>query len=255
MTDTVRLRRDGAVAIIELWRRDKKNALTADMYDALSAHIHAAEADPSVRVLLLHGGDDFTAGNDLKDFLANPPSGADSPVFRFLLALAACRKPLVAAVTGVAVGVGTTLLAHCDLVYAAEDARFLLPFVNLGLCPEAASSYLLPLLAGHVRAAEWLLLGEPFDARAALAGGLINEILPAADVLPRALARAQRLAAQPAAAVRVTRELLRAQRQPLVEEVIRREGAAFVERLASPEAAEAFAAFAEKRKPDFSRFN
>lgn len=256
MTDTVLLTRDGAIACLRLHRPEKKNALTADMYAALAAAIAAAEAEPAVRVLLITGGEDcFTAGNDLGDFVAHPPDGFDSPVFRFLSALAGAAKPLVAAVCGVAVGIGTTLLLHCDLVYAAEDARFRLPFVNLGLCPEAASSLLLPRLAGHVRAAEWLLLGEPFDAHAARAAGLVNEVLPRGEVLPRALAQARRLAAQPPAAVRLTRSLLKAAGHEELTRTLRTEALAFVERLGSPEAAEALAAFAQKRPPDFSRFD
>lgn len=256
MQGEIRISREQAVLCLRVHRPGRRNALTNELYGALADAILGAQDDPAVRVLLITGGEDcFTAGNDLGEFAAGPPADNDAPVFRFLSALVACEKPLVAAVCGVAVGIGTTLLCHCDLVYAAQDARFQLPFVSLGLCPEAASSLLLPRLAGHARASEWLLLGEPFGAEAAQAAGLVNEVLPAGEVLPRALARAQQLARQPPAAVRLTRQLLKAADRAAVERTLGIEAQAFLGRLASPEAAEAFAAFAEKRAPDFSRFD
>lgn len=256
MHANIRIERDGAVVCLHLQRPERKNALTADMYAALADAIVAAADDARVRVLLITGGADcFTAGNDLGEFTRGGAVDTDAPVFRFLGALATSEKPVVAAVCGVAIGIGTTLLAHCDLVYAADDACFRLPFVNLGLCPEAASSLLLPRLAGHARASEWLLLGEPFSAEAAREAGLVNEVLPAADVLPRARARALQLAGQPPAAVRVTRQLLRRADRAAVEQALAYEAQAFIGRLASPEAAEAFAALAEKRPPDFSAFD
>jgi enoyl-CoA hydratase/carnithine racemase len=164
---TILSSRDGAILRIALNRPDKKNALTAQMYAAFADALTAADADAGVRVVVIHGNEaGFTAGNDLQDFLSDPPADMASPVFRFLRAVSRAQKPLVAAVTGPAVGVGTTMLLHCDFVYAADTARFALPFVNLGLCPEAGSSYLLPLVAGYRRAAELLMLGEPFDAAA-----------------------------------------------------------------------------------------
>lgn len=255
MSSHIECEREGGVALVFIRRPERKNALTAAMYTALATLIARLDDDPEVRVLLIAGTDDcFTAGNDLTDFVTHPPTGPDSPVFRFLATLAACRKPVVAAVNGVAVGVGTTLLLHCELIYAAEDARFQMPFVNLGLCPEAASSLLLPRLVGYPRAAEWLLLGEPFDAEQAFEAGLINAVLPREMVLVTALERAQALAERPAAAVRLTKALLKQRDAAAVQAALVEEGRAFVARLGSPEAQEAFAAFAEKRKPDFSRF-
>ena len=248
---------DGVLRV-EIRRPEKKNALTGPMYAVLADAFEAAERDPGVRVVLIHGQPGlFTAGNDLGDFLQNPPLSDDPPppVFRFLEAFRTLSKPFVAAVSGPAVGVGTTMLLHCDLVYAGESARFQLPFVNLGLCPEAASSLLLPALAGHARAAEMLLLGEPFDAAKALEVGLINAILPDATVLEHAMAQARKLATQPAASVRLTKLLMKRAQAALVEQTMREEGRHFKVRLVSPESKEAFSAFFEKRKPDFSRFN
>jgi enoyl-CoA hydratase/carnithine racemase len=219
--------REGAVQRIQINRPEKKNALTADMYAFIAQAIKAADADAGVRVVLIHGaGDAFTAGNDLQDFLAHPPRTADAPVIRFLDAVSHAEKPLVAAVSGVAVGVGTTMLLHCDLVYAAEGTKFALPFVNLGLCPEAASSFLLPAIVGYQRAAELLLLGETFDAAQAHEIGIVSAVVPAELLMERAGEAARKLA-----------EKLRS----------------FGERLGSPEAKEAFSAFLEKRKPDFSK--
>jgi enoyl-CoA hydratase/carnithine racemase len=246
--------REGAVQRIQINRPEKKNALTADMYAAIADAIKAADADSGVRVVLIHGaGDAFTAGNDLQDFLANAPRYSDAPVFRFLNAISHAEKPMIAAVAGVAVGVGTTLLLHCDLVYAAEGTKFALPFVNLGLCPEAASSFLLPTIAGYQRAAELLLLGEPFDAARAREIGVITEIVPAEILMMRAQEAAQKLAEKPAASVRITKRLMRRAWLPAIEAALAEEIRAFGERLGSPEAKEAFSAFLEKRKPDFSK--
>lgn len=237
-------------------RPAKKNALTAGMYQAFTAALQSAQSDADVRVILVHGTPDaFTAGNDLHDFLANPPQGPESPVFAFLDAITHVDKPLVAAVNGVAVGIGTTMLLHCDLVYAGQDARFALPFVNLGLCPEAASSFLLPALVGYQRAAELLLLGEPFDAVKAHAFGIVTEVVPNDLVLEAAAQAARKLAAKPPASLRVTKRLLKAQTQAMMEAALAGELSHFGERLVSAEAKEAFSAFLEKRKPDFSRFN
>lgn len=256
MSEHVAVTIEGGVLRIELRRAEKKNALTAAMYAAAADALAAAEADADVRVILIHGQPGvFTAGNDLKDFLDNPPLSDDTPVFRFISGFAALTKPFMAAVSGPAVGVGTTMLLHCDLVYADPSARFQLPFVNLGLCPEAASSLLLPALAGHARAAELLMLGEPFGAEQALAMGLINAVLPADGLLGHALGRAARLAAQPAGSVRATKMLMkRALRGPIAD-AMAAEAKEFRSRLTSPEAREAFAAFFEKRTPDFSRFS
>ena len=254
MTDHVRTEAADGVLRLTLARPEKKNALTRAMYEALTAALDAAAADPAVRVVLLHGeGGSFTAGNDLADFVQHPPTGEDSPVFRFLLAAATFPKPLVAAVEGHAVGIGTTVLLHCDLAWAAPSARFSLPFVNLGLVPEAASSLLLPAAVGPKRAAELLLFGEPFGAEEAARMGLVNGVVD--DPLGHALARARALAQKPPAALRLTRALLRRPHAEAVAATLSEEGRLFVERLAGPEAQEALAAFVEKRPPDFSRFD
>jgi enoyl-CoA hydratase/carnithine racemase len=239
----------GPVKILRLARPEKKNALTAEMYDALTAGLREAAADDAIRVVLLVGAPGvFTAGNDLSDFLQHPPAGEESPVFRFLSVITKFEKALVAAVDGPAVGIGTTLLLHCDLVVAATGARFQLPFVKLGLVPEAASSYLLPRLAGMQRASEWLLLGEPFSAADAHSAGLVNRVV-AADVLEQtALGFAEALAARPPEALRLSKKLIRGPRAAEVQAVMDRESALFVERLASDEAREAFMAFLSKKK-------
>ena len=237
-------------------RAEKKNAITAAMYQTMAEALLAAEADAAVRVVLFEGSPAiFTAGNDLEDFLKNPPSGSDSPVFRFLTAISHAKKPLIAAVAGAAVGIGTTMLLHCDAVYAADNARFSLPFASLGLCPEAASSLLLPSLAGYQRAAEKLMFGEPFDAAEAREMGLVNQILPAAELAVFAYERARKLAALPAAALRTTKALMRGAHLKAVEAQMAEEGAQFRKLLASPAAREAFSAFFERRKPDFSTFS
>lgn len=241
---------------IEIRRPEKKNALTGPMYAAMADALDRAAREDAVRVVLIHGQPDvFTAGNDLGDFLNGPTGDPDRPVFRFLRGIAAAPKPLIAAVSGNAVGVGTTMLLHCDLVYAGESARFQLPFVNLALCPEAASSLLLPRLAGHQRAAELLLFGEPFNAAKAYEIGLVNAIHPDTALLDAALERARKLTTLPAASLRATKMLLKKSVAALVAQTMQEEGAIFQQQLASPEAREAFSAFLEKRKPDFSRFN
>jgi len=250
------IRREDALLRIQINRPEKKNALTADMYAAIAAALRSANSDANVRAVLVHGVPEaFTAGNDLQDFLANPPTGDAAPVIEFLHALSHVEKPFVAAVTGVAVGVGTTMLLHCDLVYAADDARFALPFVSLGLCPEAASSFLLPAIAGYQRAAELLLLGEAFDAAKAREVGIVNEVLAPDLVLTAAEQAARKLAAKPPAAMRISKRLLKGQTRIMMEAALAEELREFLELLVSPEAKEAFAAFLEKRKPDFSRFS
>jgi enoyl-CoA hydratase/carnithine racemase len=240
---------------IEMARPERKNALTFDMYQAMSGALAAADADPAVRAVLIHGARDcFTAGNDLKDFLESPPHGEDSPAFRFIRMLPVFAKPLIAAVNGPAVGIGTTMLLHCDLVYAAPAARFQLPFVPLGVVPEAGSSFLLPLIAGWQRAAELLLLGRPFGAEKALAAGFVTEIVPEAELFERARAAAAALAELPPAAVRAAKALMKKHLREPVAAAMQEEGEVFRERLRSPEAKEAMTAFFEKRKPDFSKF-
>ena len=255
MSQYIRIEINDGVFHIEITRPEKKNALTADMYRALAEALARAEPAPEVRVILISGaGGNFTAGNDLADFLDHPPMDEDAPVFRFLNAFANLQKPFVAAVDGVAVGVGTTILLHCDLVYAGASSRFALPFANLGLTPEAASSLLLPLRTGHARAAEMLMLGEVFSAQTALEAGIVNAVLPHGQVLAHALERCRKLITQPAASLRLTKQLMKRTQQALVRETMSTEAEIFRQRLVSPEAKEAFAAFFEKRKPDFSKF-
>lgn len=243
------------IARVEIARPDKKNALTAEMYAALARALAAADADPSVRAVLVHGAPGcFSAGNDLKDFLARP-AGSESPAFEFLRRISTLAKPIVAAVAGPAVGIGTTMLLHCDLVFAAPSARFQLPFVSLGLVPEAASSLLLPLTAGYQRAAELLLLGEAFGVEKAAAAGIVNEVVPEEALTARARAAALALAALPPESVRLTKQLLKRPHAAAVAAQMAEEIRLFAERLESPEAKEAFTAFLEKRKPDFSRFS
>lgn len=242
------------VATIEIARPEKKNALTAAMYQSMAEAIVAARADTTVRALLIIGQPGiFTAGNDLADFMANPPTGLDAPVFRFMRALLNCEKPVVAAVTGAAIGIGTTLLLHCDLVYVAEDARFAMPFTSLGLVPEFASSLLLPQLMGRVQAAEKLLLGEPFNSAQAVALGLANAVLPAGEVIKHGRAMAERFNQLPAGAVRESKRLLQAHSGDRSEAALLAEAGVFIARLKSPEAREAFQAFFDKRRPDFSK--
>ncbi len=236
-------------------REDKKNALTAEMYTALVDILESANANPDVRVVCITGSDKcFTSGNDLVDFYNNPATSMESPVMRFLLTISSFEKPLIAAVNGPAVGVGTTLLLHCDLAYADKNAQLQMPFVSLGLCPEAGSSLLLPQLAGYRQAAEMLLLGEAFTAEKAVEAGLINEVIDG-DVLAYAHKRAKALAAQPPASVRLAKQQMKASQKALLKETITSEGIAFMKGLNSPEAKEAIGAFLEKRKPDFSQFD
>ena len=245
----IEVSRDGAVLVITINRPHKKNALTFAMYDALEAALRPT--DPDVRAVLLTGaGDTFTAGNDLQDFLGVAISGDVSfdelPQARFLRAIATTTRPLVAAVHGAAVGVGTTMLLHCDLVYASETARLEMPFVSLGLVPEAASTLLLPQRVGNAVAAELLLLGSPIDARRAKELRIVNEIVPSGELVAFARAKAQALAAKPPEALRATRELIRGHGRAAVLERLRVENASFAERLVSAEARAAFEAFASR---------
>ncbi|MEW6645096.1 MAG: enoyl-CoA hydratase-related protein [Pseudomonadota bacterium] len=256
MTDHVKTEIAAGVMTLTLQRPEKKNALTGAMYDALSSALNQAEADAAVRVVLFQGeGDSFTAGNDLADFAsqARGESAVDSPAHRFIETISRVGKPLVAAVQGNAVGVGTTMLLHCDLVYLADNARLITPFVNLALVPEAASSWLLPLRIGHARAYAMFALGEPMDAAGALASGLANAVVPLADLRKRAHDAAIALTKRPAGSLSLTKQLMREHQRIAAQ--IAAEGAVFKERLTTPEAREAFAAFAERRPPDFSRLS
>lgn len=244
------------VFTLEIARPEKKNAITIDMYQAMADGLSAAQADPAVRAVLITGQPGiFTSGNDLEDFMKRPPSGQDSPVFRFMQALNGCEKPVVAAVTGAAIGIGTTMLLHCDLVYVADEARLAMPFVSLGLVPEFASSLVVPQLVGRVKAAEKILLGDPFTGAEAVELGIANAVLPSAEVAPHARRIAERFNALPPGAVRDTKKLLRRAGSEATLQAIEVEAAIFAERLTSPEAREAFSAFFQKRKPDFSQFS
>ena len=242
--------REGAITRIAFNRPARRNAITAQMYEMLATSMAEAEADKAVRVMLIHGSaETFTAGNDLEDFLQRPPLSEDTPVFRFLRLMSEAKKPIVAAVNGPAIGIGTTLLLHCDLVYAGDNARFQLPFVSLGVVPEFASSYLLPLIAGYQRAAELLLLGEPFGAQRAFEAGFVTRVVPAAETLDAAWAAAEKLARLPAKSIQLTRSLLKSAHREAIERQLRTEGAHFRAMLGEPAAREALAAFLEKRKP------
>jgi enoyl-CoA hydratase/carnithine racemase len=252
---TIRCATLHGVATIEIARPEKKNALTVEMYQAMADALDAARENDAVRAVLIGGQPGiFTSGNDLEDFMRRPRQGDDSPVFRFMRALVDCDKHVVAAVTGAAIGIGTTMLLHCDFVCVADDARLAMPFVSLGLVPEFASSLMVPQLMGHRRAAEKLLLGDPFTAEMAVECGIANAVLPAGEVMAQARRVAERFNALPPGAVREAKRLMRAPLRDAILATIRTEGEAFGGRLHSPEAKEAFQAFFEKRKPDFSKF-
>jgi enoyl-CoA hydratase/carnithine racemase len=247
-------RADGVLSIV-LNRPDKKNAITAAMYQEMADGFYEAEKDPTVRAVLLRAnGGAFSAGNDLDDFLNDPPKGLDAPVFQFLRRISVFPKPIVAAVPGVAVGIGTTMLLHCDMVYASPQTKFSLPFAQLGLCPEAASSLLLPRTAGYQRAAEKLLTGEAFDVNEAIAMGFVNGAIDAAELDAYAFAKAKKLAALPASSLRITKALMKRSQASEVTARMETEAEQFAQMLTAPEAREAFQAFFEKRKPDFSQF-
>lgn len=246
---------DAGVATITLNRPDKKNAITAAMYQAMADHLRTAASDVAVRVIVITGLPGvFTAGNDVADFLQNPPQGSDSPVAQFMTQLRDAEKPVIASVTGMAIGIGTTLLLHCDLVYAAEHARFAMPFTQLGLCPEFASSLLIPRLAGYQHAADKLLFGEAFSAAEALQLGLVNKLLPAESLHQHVATQAAKLVALPAASVRATKRLMKAELAAPIKAAMEAEMQDFSRMLRGPEAREAFSAFVEKRKPDFGQF-
>ena len=255
MPHEISVDRIGHALHIRLDRADKRNAVTRSMYEAMTEAIAIAETDQTIRAVLFSGsGEAFCAGNDLNDFVADPPTGMDGPGFRFLRAISTAQKPLVAAVHGAAVGIGTTMLLHCDLVVAARSAKLSLPFVSLGLVPEAASTLLLPRAVGHVRATELLLLGEAIDAETALQWGLVNRIVDYEQLIDAAMELVKRVASLPQSAVRLTKQLLKDDRGG-VDVRIEQEADLFLERLKAPEFQEAASAFLEKRPPDFSRFS
>jgi enoyl-CoA hydratase/carnithine racemase len=243
------------VATVEIARPEKKNAITQAMYQQMADAINAAAADAGVRAVLITGQPGiFTSGNDIEDFMQRPPGSLESPAFVFMKALMGCEKPVIAAVTGAAIGIGTTMLLHCDFVYISDEARLAMPFVSLGLVPEFASSLIVPQLMGNARAAEKLLLGDPFTGADAVEAGVANAVLPANEVVNHARRVAERFNALPPGAVRDTKKLMRRARSQAALETIGVEGKVFAERLQSPEAKEAFSAFFQKRKPDFSQF-
>ena len=253
MTDHVAVTKSGGILTLVMNRPDKKNALTDAMYGALADEIEAARADSGVRVIVLRGeGDMFTAGNDVAEFAATRPGEGPRNVSRFIRAIAEVEKPLIAAVQGRAVGVGTTMLLHCDYVILAEDAKLTTPFVSLGLVPEAASSMLLPARIGHLRAFAMLALGEAVEAREALSLGLATAVVPAAELTSAVEAAAARITRLPAGAVQATKRLMRSVETVTAHMAV--EGEEFVQRLQSPEAKEAFMAFAQRRAPDFAQF-
>ncbi|MGC3983396.1 MAG: enoyl-CoA hydratase [Pseudorhodoferax sp.] len=253
MSEDILVHAEAGVTTITLNRVDKKNSLTAAMYAALADALAAADADAAQRAVVLQGHETiFSAGNDIGDFLNAPPSGENAPVFRFLYGIAGFSKPLLASVCGPAVGVGTTMLFHCDLVVAGDNAAFSMPFVNLGLVPEAASSLLVPRMMGYHRAAEALLLGEPFMAEAAQEVGLVNRVVPPSEANRLAQSLAAKLAAKPLASLVATKKLLKQEHAAQVHARMDEEGALFRRMLAEPAAREAFGAFMERRKPDFS---
>ena len=255
MTAPIQVTTRNRVTHLHIDRPEKRNALTAAMYQALADGLKNAAADPSVRAVLILGHTNcFSAGNDLKDFLEQPHEDDASPVSQFLRTIATFEKPLVAAVGGPAVGVGTTMLLHCDLVYATPEARFQLPFVHLGLVPEAGSGFLLPRIAGYQRAAELMLLGRPFSAETAVAAGFVTAIVDEHDLFATAIEAAEAVAALPPESVRMTKALMKRHTAPVVADQMAAESRQFRERLHSPEAKEAFTAFLEKRPADFSKF-
>ena len=245
---------DAGVLTLTFNRVERKNSINVAMYDALATAIAQATDDAATRVVVIQGHETvFSAGNDIEDFLKNKPAGDDSPVFRFLRGIAAFPKPLIAAVCGPAVGIGTTMLFHCDLVYAGDNAAFSMPFVNLGLVPEAASSLLAPRMFGHHRAAEALLLGDPFMAEAALEVGLVNRVLPPTEANAYAQQQARKLAAKPLPSLITTKALMKGGYLGEILHRMDQEGAHFARMLGEPAAREAMTAFMEKRKPDFSK--
>jgi enoyl-CoA hydratase/carnithine racemase len=255
MTEHIITETRDRVLRIELNRPDKKNAITVAMYEAMTAALEHAGGDPAVRVIVIHGQPGvFTSGNDVVEFLNQPPAGAEAPVFRFLTRISQIDKPVVAAVTGAAVGIGMTMLLHCDYIVAGESAQLSVPFVNLGLCPEGSSSLLLPLAVGYRRAAELLLFGEAIGATQARDWGLVNRVVADEQAIPQALARAQALAAKPPAALRTSKALLKRRLAPLIAQTMHDEGVSFAGLLGGPEAQEALSAFLDKRRRDFSRF-
>lgn len=233
MSELIKLRKENGILSISLNRLDKKNALTAAMYSELAEIFNHQVTE--VNVVIFSGGTDFTAGNDLADFLDNPPTASDAPVYKFMRALSNCPVPVIAAVDGVAVGIGTTLLLHCDFVYATADSMFVMPFINLAVVPEFASSLLLPMRTGYLKAAEMLLLGEKFNAETALQYGIINQICAADNLLATATTTAERLVGKPRSALIQSKALMRRDPEPLAQRIAI-ESEIFSRMVAAPEA-------------------
>jgi enoyl-CoA hydratase/carnithine racemase len=253
--DTIIAATGRGIRTLTLNRPQKKNAFSQAMYGRLAEELNAAADEAAVRVVVLTGaGDSFSSGNDVGEFVQAPETGGDRPFMRMIRALLSVDKPVIAAVQGAAVGIGTTMLLHCDMVLASPDVKFVLPFARLGISPEAGSSLLLPMLAGVQRASELLLLGEPFGAEVAREIGLVNEVVPVELLLDRTMDRAAALAALPPASVRASKKLIRQAVRGELLDVIEREHEVLIERLKSPESIEAATAFLEKRPPDFSKF-
>ena len=256
MSEHLLVEREQGLLTLRMHRPDKKNALTRAMYSGMAEVLVQADQDKSVRAVLITGGEScFTSGNDVADFIQAPPTGLNSEVFQFMQALFEFSKPVVAAVNGPAVGIGTTMLLHCDLVYVSRDAKLKMPFVNLGLCPEYGSSLILPRLLGHARAAELLLLGQSFTGEQAATWGIANQALDdGVATLAKAREMAQHFQRLAPAAVADSKRLMRAPGREELRRVIEEEGALFGQRLRSPEAIEALTAFMQRRTPDFSKF-
>ncbi|MFA5956265.1 crotonase/enoyl-CoA hydratase family protein [Hyphomicrobium sp.] len=255
MTSEIAIWRDGPIQVLRIARREKKNALTGAMYRALVDAIEAGDADDTIGAHIITGSDGvFTAGNDIGDFLSTARGTGDlgKDVLRFIRLLPVIKKPLIAAVDGNAIGIGTTMLFHCDLVYAAPDATFATPFLDLGVVPEAASSLLMPRRMGYARAFAMLALGDPLSADDAVAAGFVNAIVPASDIEATAIAAAKRLASKPPEALAIARRMMRGDPAEILSRTDE-EVAAFRARLRSPEAIEAFTAFFEKRPPNFRK--
>jgi enoyl-CoA hydratase/carnithine racemase len=246
--------RSGSVLSVQLNRPAKKNAMTSSMYVTLADLFNVAAKDEQIRAVLWHGaGDSFCAGNDVEDFLKNPPGPGESPQARLMNALINFDKPLIAAVQGAAIGGGTTMLTHCDFVYAGESAKFQMPFINLGLVPEFGASCSVPARIGHLRAAELILLGLPFDARRAEELGLVTHVVPDQKLLATATETAQKLAEKPAGALQACKRLMKRSSREQIEQAMKVENEEFASLVRSADAREAFTAFIEKRPPDFTR--
>jgi enoyl-CoA hydratase/carnithine racemase len=246
--------RSGSILRVTVNRPAKKNAMTSAMYNALADILNEAATDDDIRVVVWDAaGDSFSAGNDVEDFLKNPPGPGESPQARLGSALLNFDKPVIAAVKGAAVGGGTTLLTHCDFVYAGESAKFQLPFVNLGLVPEFGSSWSLPARSGYIRAAELFMLGEPFNAELAAEIGLVTRVVPDEKLLATATETAEKLAAKPIGALRASKKLLKRSSREQIEQAIKAEVEEFASRVRSAEVKEVFTAFLEKRPPDFTK--